>query len=512
MGNALLNHDLKLWPRGKAPVDSLCGEDKRLAVMASYGFDQLEGDAELARIAKFAARLCETPTCLVSLVELERQRFLVREGLEATETPRSTSFCAHAMLGGETMVVTDATEHPVFKDFPLVVGEPHIRFYAGAPLVSPEGAPLGSLCVIDYKPRPEGLSDFQREGLELLADAVMQRLYTHRGLRAAGMQLRRSEAQFQKLADSIPDIAWSADSSGFPLYFNQRYYEFTGREPGVIYQDMFIESLHPDEQDRLKGEWHASRANGHPHEAEYRLRRGDGEYVWMLSRAVPLKGEDGEVSGWFGTVTDIDNNHRIGEARELVANELSHRIKNIFAVVSGLISLRARGAEELSNFAKEINETIRTLARAHDFVRPFDNQSGDDFLELIEVLMAPYQDKAGQRIAITGDSIPIASRIATPVALVFHELATNASKYGALSVDGGTVAISSSNDGEKLAIEWRENGGPKIGAPESTSFGARLIDTAVSAQLGGSIDREWDEDGLKVTMALPLARLKEKQV
>ncbi|MEO0689881.1 MAG: GAF domain-containing protein, partial [Pseudomonadota bacterium] len=132
-------------------------EGERLVTLASYTVSELYGDEELARLAQFAAHLCETPTGAVSLVEAERQIFLASEGVAVSETPRSTSFCATAMLTGEVMVVPDATKDPRFADYASVTSERHLRFYAGAPLISSEGAPLGALCVTDIVPRPEGL-------------------------------------------------------------------------------------------------------------------------------------------------------------------------------------------------------------------------------------------------------------------------------------------------------------------------------------------------------------------
>src|SRR5690606_8915252 len=148
---------------------------------------------------------------LVTIVEEQRQRFLARTGVDARETPRPTSFCAHAMLESAPMVVTDATQDPRFADNPLVTGEMGIRFYAGAPLVASEGTPLGALCVIDFEPRLEGLTQFQIEGLSVLAEAVMRRLTFERQARAADAHLSRSEQRVRQLAEHLPVYAWAAD-------------------------------------------------------------------------------------------------------------------------------------------------------------------------------------------------------------------------------------------------------------------------------------------------------------
>jgi GAF domain-containing protein len=151
-------------------------EKARAAGLGSYDLAALRDTPELRAITDFAGTLCVTPIALISLVEEARQTFIARTGLEVTETPRETSFCAHAMLGDAIMEVPDATADPRFADNALVTGEPRIRFYAGAPLINEDGVPLGALCVIDTVPRPSGLTPAQRQGLIVLAANVMARL------------------------------------------------------------------------------------------------------------------------------------------------------------------------------------------------------------------------------------------------------------------------------------------------------------------------------------------------
>ena len=143
--------------------------------MARYDIAALRDTIALNRITDFAAALCAAPTSVVSLVGQYRQTFIARTGVDATDAPRETSFCQYAMLENDVMVVPDATADPRFAHNPLVTGDPHIRFYAGAPLVAEDGMPLGSLCVIDMAPRA-GLTELQRQGFAVLASDVMTRL------------------------------------------------------------------------------------------------------------------------------------------------------------------------------------------------------------------------------------------------------------------------------------------------------------------------------------------------
>ncbi|MGX7896398.1 sensor histidine kinase [Tsuneonella sp. HG222] len=483
------------WPIGTPPAASHCGEAERARVIASYGVDALVDDPELSAITRFAAHLCETPIALVSLVEETRQLFLARDGLDATETPRDTSFCAHAMLLGSAMVVTDAREDARFAQNPLVTGPPHIRFYAGQPLIAHDGTPLGSLCVIDSEPRPHGLTDLQRHGLEVLAASVMRRLRGQREELASAREHDANEARFRALADSIPDIAWSAGTDGRPNYFNRRWFEYVGVEQDDLSKSG-VDFFHPDDYPTMRAAWEKSVADGTPFEHENRLLRHDGDYRWMISRAVPMRDADGQITQWFGTLTDIDETRRLSESRDLLAKELSHRIKNIFAVVAGLVSLSARSRPEHKPFADELTDTIRALGRAHDFVRSNEGGARDSLQGLLTELFAPYGTGEAARVRISGHDCNVSNRAATPLALVFHELATNSAKYGALANPGGHVDLTLEDGGEQLHLHWVEHGGKVPLTDPEPGFGSRLVEMSITGQLGGSWERHFEPGGL----------------
>ncbi|WP_120717117.1 PAS domain-containing protein [Tsuneonella amylolytica] len=495
-------------PPVAASTAEFCGEDERVQVLAAYGAEALDDDPELTAIARFAAQLCDTPIAFVSLVDRENQRFLAREGAELLGTPRSMSFCAHAMLNGETMVVTDATADSRFVDNELVTGDAHVRFYAGAPLVSPEGAPLGALCVIDREPREEGLTPLQLDGLKVLAQTVMRRLAGRRNELAAGQEANESARRLREIADMLPGIIWSADGDGKFEYFNQRWNEMTGLDRPKEVGD-WRPVVHEDDADGVFASWQKSLTGGEPFESEIRLKQSDGNWRWMLSRALPFHDTDGNVARWYGTLVDVDDSHRESEGRDLLARELSHRIKNIFAVVAGLVSMRARKHEGAKEFAEELNSAIRALGRAHDFVRPMEGLKGEGLRGLLIELMAPYADGNG-RVEITGDDCRIAPAAATPLALVFHELATNSAKYGGLSAEGGSVAIAidCGNDDGTADVKWRERGGPAVVETGEEGFGTRLVKMSIEGQLGGKMERRFAAGGMEVDLEIPLASIR----
>ena len=623
-----------------------------MAALQAYDVLDTEAEAEFDDLAALVARICDAPTALVSLVAADRQWFKARVGLEASQTGRDVSFCAHAMLGEGVMIVADTRLDPLFRDNGLVTGPPYVRFYAGAPLVTAEGLPLGSLCVLDTEPRPQGLTAFQTQALEVLARQVMNLLELRRALKArdeseqttrralaaseyvgawdwdvttdrmvadertcamygvdpaiglagapqqtfrralhpddadraraeieavlesgnlyvseyrltvpgrplrwvlvrgqvyrdldgtpnrfpgvvvditdrkareaelagAVTALARSEARFRAIADFLPQMVWSTRPDGFHDYYNARWYEFTGMEPGSTDGEAWNGMFHPEDQERAMGRWHQSLKTGEPYEIEYRLRRHDGVYRWTLGRAMPIRDEAGEIVRWFGSCTDIDDLKRMDQARELLSQELSHRIKNIFAVVSALVALSARQFPEAREFAASLRTRINALARAHEFVRPHTDTSrptvGTMTLHaFLNSLFQAYADGTGAaRIRISGDDATFDDQAATSVALLFHELATNAAKYGALSLEGGHVDLFTRAAGDRFILTWTEHGGPPVdGPPGRTGFGSSLATLSVEGQLGGRLERDWAVEGLRLTVDLPATALSRRR-
>lgn len=626
-------------------------EASRLDALKRYGVLDTPPETSFDDIAKLAARICDAPMAAVSLVDTQRQWFKAEVGLGVSETPRSQSFCAYAMLGDEAMVVTDAERDSRFADNALVTGPPHIRFYAGHPLKTPDGVSLGALCVLDDKPRSDGLTELQALALKTLADQVMNQLELRRALldrdtsrrtarlameasayvgawdwdivenkvvaderfarmygvdpdaaqagapiemftanvhpddvervrdeidramsgdgvflceyrliangverwvlvrgqtyfdakgdaaRLPGIAvditdrrrietdlaetaraLSESEARFRVLADAMPQMVWSTLPDGFHDYYNARWYEFTGVPLGSTDGEGWNDMFHADDRDRAWTVWRRSLETGEPYEIEYRLRHHSGVYRWTLGRAVAVRDEAGEITRWFGTLTDIDELKRLEQGRELVSQELSHRIKNIFAVVTALVALSARQYPEAKAFSASLRTRIAALARAHEFVRPHTETSkttigATTLHSFLSDLFKAYADETGApRVVIEGDDAVFDDQAATSVALLFHELATNAAKYGALSEKGGLVSLRTARDEDRFVLTWTETGGPPIqNPPARTGFGSSLATLSVQGQLGGRLDREWGPEGLKIIVDLPATALSRRR-
>jgi PAS domain S-box-containing protein len=325
--------------------------------------------------------------------------------------------------------------------------------------------------------------------------------------------LKQSELQFRTLADTMPQMVWSTLPDGYHDYYNARWYEFTGVPPGSTDGDGWNNIFHPDDQQRAREVWKHSLETGEPYEIEYRLKHHTGVYRWTLGLALPIRDADGKIVRWFGTCTDIHQAKLAAEERELVAQELSHRIKNIFAVLNGIISLSARGRPDIKPYADELRQRIFALGEAHDYIRPRSHASSaaggrSTFQALVERLMQPYRAEETSRIELVGDDVAIDDAAATPLALLFHELATNAAKYGALSQPEGRVVLAASHTDDQYHLSWKEVGGPPVNFPaDGGGFGSRMIELSVQGQLNGKLERFWEADGLRVEIDLPVSSL-----
>ena len=165
----------------------------------------------------------------------------------------------------------------------------------------------------------------------------------------------------------------------------------------------------------------------------------------------------------------------------------------------------------MRRYAETLRERVVALGRAHDFVRPHSDESRRTdgpatVFAMLGELFAPYGEAGVQRVRLQGDDAPIDDRSATPLALVFHELATNAAKYGSLSTASGVVNLEGRLDGEDFVMRWVERGGPVIeGEPDKTGFGSALAQISVEGQLGGRLARNWSRRGLEVEVRAPLS-------
>jgi two-component sensor histidine kinase len=205
----------------------------------------------------------------------------------------------------------------------------------------------------------------------------------------------------------------------------------------------------------------------------------------------------------------IQTEERLNDAlkiQETFATEMSHRVKNLFALVENMMRLSARGAVNKEDLVAKFTGRLHALADANALVRrgldhlPWD---GADFAEIITRILLPHDEG---RSNVRGPALSVGERATNSLALLFHELATNAAKYGALSADQGAVEIEWDADEKDLRLQWRETGGPVTAPPDKQGYGTRLVNVTLQ-QLGGKIDYDWRAEGLVARMQLPISSL-----
>jgi PAS domain S-box-containing protein len=236
--------------------------------------------------------------------------------------------------------------------------------------------------------------------------------------------------------------------------------------------------------------------------------------VWWKFHAYHLTDDYGATPGLGLVVEDVTAQKYAEHARDLLGRELSHRIKNLFAVVSSLVSLSARGNDAVKDFARTIRGRIEALGRAHDYVRPIEWGRGGDasprsLHELLAALLRPYQGESGDRIRIDCKEREIGAAAATGFGLAIHEFATNAVKYGALSEPDGFVELACREAGETFELVWAERGGPPVvGPPPTEGFGSLLARRSITSDLEGTLDVDWAPEGLTIRVTMPAERLR----
>jgi two-component sensor histidine kinase len=280
-------------------------------------------------------------------------------------------------------------------------------------------------------------------------------------------------------------------------------------QPTITFEEL-SSHIHPADRDRVRAAFAATRAILGPYETDFRILLND-EVRWIAARG---KGEDVGIVGrtMFGIFLDVTGRKQAEEGHELLAGEMSHRVKNLLSIATGLTAISSRTAASTEEMASELTGRLSALGRAHDLVRPLPSGQGDAALlgDLLSVLLAPYDDLGAfkGRLRVAVERMGVGEASATGLALVLHELATNSMKYGALSDPAGTLDVSSTSDGNDIVLTWLERGGPKVARPDGQAgFGSKLVQRSVSGQLGGTIDYDWDEGGLIVTLRMDRSRL-----
>lgn len=307
-------------------------------------------------------------------------------------------------------------------------------------------------------------------------------------------------AQFKALANCIPNMAWMARPDGWILWYNRRWYEYTGTTPEEMAGWGWQSVHHPDVLPKMLERWVYAIEHGEPFEMIFPLRGKDGVYRPFLTRIEPLR-ENGVIVGWYGTNTDITEQERQRERLQLLVNELNHRVKNTLATIHSIAIHSLR--EMKPNSAELFENRLLALSAVHDILTQ-ESWTRAQIGDLVRISVAPAGDA---NFDIDGPEIDLSPRIAAGLAMTLHELCTNAVKYGALSGDG-RVAVSwrvdASCNTPRLLFSWLEYDGPPVEPPARKGFGTRLIERTLAADAGGEVKLQYLASGLRCDISIPL--------
>ena len=298
--------------------------------------------------------------------------------------------------------------------------------------------------------------------------------------------------------------SWNVDTDAVTL--DERAYELWGvaKDQQQVTFEVLSKNIHPADIERVRSAFTATRAIEGSYEIDFRiLHRSD--IRWISARG---QGHDADIENriMFGIFLDVTQRKQAEENNELLAGEMSHRVKNLLQIATALTRISSHSAETKEDMAQELSNRLMALGRAQELVRPMPGQKNEGTLlgDLISVLLAPYDEKgATVRIRVSVPKMNVGGASSTALALVIHELATNSAKYGSLSIASGTLDVSCNASDDEVVVKWTERGGPPVKAPAKLhGFGSKLVHRSIADQLGGAIAFDWDEEGVVATLRM----------
>lgn len=291
------------------------------------------------------------------------------------------------------------------------------------------------------------------------------------------------------------DDSWTIDEGQYRIF---------GLEPGGHQPtDEYVRSLFRDEDwERMLQSMRTATSEQRSFQSEVRLVRGNGEARWCLVTAAVTFGENETPQRVSGVTIDITERRENEERQSLLAREVDHRARNALAVVQAII--RMSNAPTMEVYTKRVEGRIRALSLSHDLLSK-SRWQGADIVNLIREEVDPYQNGTAGRVKVEGPSIVLPPDNAQMIALAVHELATNAAKYGGLSIASGSVDISWRLKDGMIHLAWRERGGPVVSKPDKRGFGTKIIDASINARNGGGSQFEWHPEGLVCDLTWPHA-------
>jgi PAS domain S-box-containing protein len=346
-------------------IISVTGEKERVEALHTYDLLDTLPEEELDGLTNFAASICNVPFAMITLVDENRLWFKSKFGLDVSEAPRNAGFCLHAIEAGEDLFeINDTATNALYASNVLAKEEPHIRFYAGVPLVSPQGYRLGTLCVMDVVPRHLGAD--QKKTLKTLSKFVVNQFE----LRKNKAELELNKNRYHKMVEEAGDIIYTCDFKGEFTYINRQTVKITGFSVEELLQRHFTSLIIPEWKEKVNSFYDRQFTGRVPETVlEFPIHVKSGELKWV-EQTVTLNFKDGRPDHFQGIVRDINTRKREEEelektmhAKEQFLANMSHEIRTPLSGVLGFAELlKDTGLnEEQAEFVNAIGTSGKNL-------------------------------------------------------------------------------------------------------------------------------------------------------
>lgn len=486
----------------------LAGENQTLHELVEALGD--EPDSVQLRLAVAAMNLTRSESAGISLLEAggeQRQlRWAAVAGALAPNAnsmlPRDASPCGAAIARGEVLLFREADRvFPALGDV-----QPRIHEHLLAPF-GVDGAPTGTVWAVKHT--PDGR--FEREDARILRSLARFASAVHRTIHSQQAALRESELRLRHIIDSAAEYAIiTVDSERRILSWNlgaERLLGYSEAEALGRSGDIFFSA-----EDRAAGEpereMQMAREEGRAADERWHVRK-DGSRFWGSGVMLPM--QDDQLRYFVKIFRDRTDERQAEERRKLLVHELNHRVKNTLATVQAIASQTFRSRRIAADEKERFHSRLRSLAEAHELLTR-ESWERADLREVVRTALNAFRADDGGAFDIDGPSLHVAPQIALSLAMALHELATNATKYGALSQEGGRVEVSwrieNGDENARLHFRWRESGGPAVSPPTRKGFGSQLIERSLAADFGDRIRIEFAPGGVVCTIDAPVRRLR----
>lgn len=491
------------------PVRQVVEDTSRREVLEALEIMGSAPDSDFDRLTGIAARLFNVEYGLVTLLDENRQWFKSCFGpADFRETPVGVSFCAHtiARLEDDFMIVSDLASDPRFSRNPFVIGEPHARFYAGAP-ITVRGQRLGTLCVVGKAPRDDVPGDLVHQLVDLAeVAATLVELKDEARVRArTAAELMREEWRHALTLEAGKVGSWVWDMRTGELSCNDTFRRMYGLpETGIVTMDEAFKAVEPQDMPVVQAALDAAFNEGVDFDAEMRVPRAER---WLTARGrVYQRDASGKPLIMMGASLDVTDARRSAEQTRLLLRELNHRVKNTLAMIQSVARQTIRRSPDPQDFIDAFSGRLRTLSDTHVLLANRDWE-GVRLYDVIAVQLGPDFLTDPDRAAVSGADMLLPADHALGLGLILHELTTNALIHGAWSDDDGVVSIAwevRDDPTRGIALSWRESGGPKVSKPSEAGLGTRLIERSLAKVLDSRVELDFHPEGVRMDLWMPL--------